>query len=153
MGYVRAAAATAILAVMVLALPVQLDRASDGSSGDDCLTLADRPLPPNSAALVPTFERCRTVAAGDAVLLADLGAAYAAAGRANDAERAYRDAIAADPDYANAHVSLAAALADRGERAEARVHAEAALRLQPNRAAIVQLLAAIDGGRRATGPP
>ena len=134
---------------MGLALPVQLDRTSDGSSGDDCLRLADRPLPSNPATLIPELERCRSVAADDALLLSDLGAAYAAAGRRDDAERAYRDAIALDPDYAPAHASLAEALAERGERVEARAHAEAALRLQPNRTAILQLLAAID---RAPAP-
>jgi len=137
---------------MALTLPVQLDRASDGSSGDDCLRLADRPLPPNPATLIPELERCRLVAADDAVLVSDLGAAYAAAGRRDDAERAYRDAIVLDPDYAHAHAALAMALAERGERAEARTHAEAALRLQPNRTAILQLLAAIDRAP-ATGRP
>ncbi len=109
-------------------------------------------MPSNPATLIPELERCRSVAADDAVLLSDLGAAYAAAGRRDDAERAYRDAIALDPDYARAHASLAAALADRGERADARTHAEAALRLQPNRAAILQLLATIDRAP-ATGRP
>jgi tetratricopeptide (TPR) repeat protein len=38
----------------------------------------------------------------------NLGNAFRAAGRLADAERAYRDAIALDPDYASAHANLAA---------------------------------------------
>jgi Tfp pilus assembly protein PilF len=48
-----------------------------------------------------------------------------------------------DPDFADVHVKLASLLAARGAITDAREHAEAALRLQPNRAAVQQLLAHI----------
>jgi Flp pilus assembly protein TadD len=84
------------------------------------------------------------VAAHDPDLAADLAAAYAAAGRDSDAERAYRDAIALDPDFGDAFVKLAELLLKRGAVEEARVYAEAARQLQPNGAAVGQLLARLD---------
>ncbi len=122
-----------------LALPVRFTGSTDGGSTDECLTLADRP--PAGANAISQFERCRALAPTDVELSADLGALYASAGRAGDAEAAYRRALAVDAEYADVHARLAALLLSRGEAAEARAHAETALRLQPNRRSILELIA------------
>jgi hypothetical protein len=44
------------------------------------------------------------------------------------------------PDYADVHARLAELLLARGAGGEARSHAEAALRLQPNRRTLIDLL-------------
>jgi protein O-GlcNAc transferase len=92
---------------------------------------------------VPQLEQCAAAAPDDAELHADLGAAYLASARVEDAERSFRRALQVDPDFADVHVKLASLLAARGAMTDAREHAEAALRLQPNRAAVQQLLAQI----------
>ena len=55
------------------------------------MTLAD--VPHTDAASLPLLERCAAAAPDDAELQADLGAAYEAASRATDAERAFRRAL------------------------------------------------------------
>jgi len=76
----------------------------------------------------------------DAELTADLGAEYEAAGRQDDAEAAYRRGVTVDPEYADLRLRLARLLIRRRAFAEARAEAEAALRVQPNRRALVDLL-------------
>jgi len=71
----------------------------------------------------------------------DLARAYEGATRITEAEATYRRVIAADPDHADAHVDLATLLLSRGAAAEARQHAEIALRIQPNRRAVIELIA------------
>ncbi|MEZ5283318.1 MAG: tetratricopeptide repeat protein [Vicinamibacterales bacterium] len=79
----------------------------------------------------------------DVEVLADVGAAYEAAGRSAEAETAYRRGLARDPEYADLHARLARLLAARGAAAEARTHVESALTLQPNRRDLLDLQAAI----------
>ena len=100
--------------------------------------MADRPS--SDAVPLASIERCAGLLPGDAELLADLGAAYDSAGRAEEAEAAYRRALERDPDYADVHTQLARLLLRRHAAAEARTHAERALHLQPNRRAVVELL-------------
>ena len=102
------------------------------------MTLAD--VPHTDVASLPLLERCAGAVPDDAELQADLGAAYEAASRTGDAERALRRALTVDPDFAEVHLRLATLLAARGATSEAREHAEAALRLQPNRTAVQQLI-------------
>jgi len=102
--------------------------------------MADRP-PEAGATAIAQLERCATAVPNDVELIADLARGYESAGRTTDAEAAYQRALAIDPEYADVHARLAALLLARGEFAQAKAHAEAALRLQPNRRSILDLLA------------
>jgi tetratricopeptide (TPR) repeat protein len=138
----RIGTAATVLAVLVIALPIRLHRAANEASGETCLRLADRP-PPEGPDAINELERCSVVVPLDVELLADLGAAYESGGRPLDAEKTYQNVLALDPDYADVHVRLAALLLGRGAADEARDHAEQALRIQPNRTRVRQLLAEI----------
>ena len=142
-----ALAAALLLGALWLTLPVRLHRAGDGSSGDECLTLADHPPAVDSTARITLLERCHSVVPNDPVLTADLGMAYEALGRHADADRAYRQALAIDRDDAETHWLLASHLFKQGSVAEARAHAEYALQLQPNRTAIIALLEKMAPGK------
>jgi tetratricopeptide (TPR) repeat protein len=142
----RIASVACVLALFVAVLPIRLNNASNEASAESCLRLADHPPAPGPDALYE-MERCRVVVPQDVELLADLAGAYEGAGRLADAETAYRDALALDPTYADVHVRLATLLLQRGATAEARVHAEQALRIQPNRTQVETLLDAITRGR------
>jgi tetratricopeptide (TPR) repeat protein len=63
-----------------------------------------------------------------------LGINLAAAGSANLAESAYRDALRIDPWHAAAHANLARLLAEKGDREQAIYHFEKTNRLQPGNA-------------------
>ncbi len=52
------------------------------------------------------LERAAELAPQQPVVLNQLGVLYRQAGRFQDAAAAYREALAADPDYADAHVNL-----------------------------------------------
>lgn len=67
-----------------------------------------------------------------ASIYSNLGAAFRAAGRAAEAEAAYREAIARQPDFGAAHGNLGNLLSGRGRFAEAETHLRRALELQPN---------------------
>jgi Flp pilus assembly protein TadD len=118
---------------------VRLAVGHEGASSEECLTMADRPAV--GASSITQLERCGTVVPNDVELIADLAAAYEAAGRAADAEAAYQRALTIDDEYADVHARLAALLLARGDAGQAKAHAEAALRLQPNRRSILDLLA------------
>jgi Flp pilus assembly protein TadD len=135
----RIAIAATVLTVLIAALPIRLTRASTGATGESCLRLADHPAADGPEAL-NELERCRAVVPEDLELLADLGAAYARVGRPLDAEKAYQDVLALDPSYAEVRVELATLLLARGATTEARDHVEQALRVQPNRNELRQLL-------------
>ena len=138
MSVYRIGTLTLVLALFAAVLPVGLDQSSNGLSEEACVRLADHAA--DGASALPELERCRTVVPHDVELLADLGAAYEQVGRHEDAEKTYRDAVAIDSGYADLHVRLATLLLRRGARSEARGHAERALRIQPNRAHVRQLL-------------
>ena len=128
-----------MLVLWWLVLPVPLRDAGDGRSTEECLTLADHPAAEGPESIA-RLEQCSTLVANDVELIADLAAAYERTGRTVDAERAYRRVLDIDPDYADVHARLAELLLARGAGAEARSHAEAALRLQPNRRALIDLV-------------
>ena len=130
------------LASLFFTLPVTLSQASDGSVGDECLTLADRPQV--GAASIGRLEACRAVAPDDAVLLADLGTAYEAAGRADDAERVYRQVLELDAGWAEIHLKLARHLLARGRLTEARDHAGAGAALLPNNPSAGEIVAQVE---------
>lgn len=52
------------------------------------------------------LERAAELTPGQPVVLNQLGVLYRRAGRFQDAAEAYRKALAADPDYADAHINL-----------------------------------------------
>ena len=120
---VRVAAAAAVLVVLALALPVQLPSAGGGSSSEECLTIADRPV--TGADAIPRLEQCATIVPDDVELLADLGAAYETAGRSGDAERIYGQIVTLDDDYADIHVRLARLLLQRRDTVAARAPSRA----------------------------
>ena len=65
----------------------------------------------------------------------------------DDAEAAYRRALERNADYADVHARLARLLLRRQAAAEARAHVESALRLQPNRQELLDLLDGSIAGR------
>jgi tetratricopeptide (TPR) repeat protein len=140
---VRVVAAWALLALFWLAPPVRLQPAGSEVSSDFCLTLADRP-PSGASSTLPILERCAALSPADSELLADLASAYEALGRFADAERTYLQALAHDSSYGDLHVALARLLHSRGALDEARSHAQAALRLQPNRRPVLRLVAELN---------
>jgi len=129
-----------VLIGLVLVLPVRLPQTSEGSSTEECLLLADRP--PSDVSAIPRFEQCATAVPEDLELLADLGSLYESAGRKPDAEAVYRRILSVDNDYADVHVRLARLLLP-ANRDAARHHLERALALQPNRRAILDMMAAL----------
>ena len=127
------------LCLWAAALPVSLSRGANAASDEDCLTLADAPAAPRPD-LPATLERCSALYPNDTELLADLGAHYEAGGRRSEAEAVYRRALAVDPGYAELRLRLGRLLLARGAAALARREAEAALEVQPNRQALLDLL-------------
>ena len=71
--------------------------------------------------------------------MADSGSAYEASGELARAEEAYLRALALDPDFADLRLRLGTLLLRRGGAAEAEAEATRALRVQPNRQALLQL--------------
>ena len=129
----------ALLALLYGTLPVTLRPASDELSGETCLTLADvAPVP--GVDRRSELERCTAVLPSDAELLADLGREYERSGELARAENRYAQALAVDPGFADVRLRLGHLLLHRGAAAEARRQAEAALAVQPNRAALLELL-------------
>lgn len=144
-------APVAALCLFATVLPVALPLPKSGPSNETCLTLADTP-PTTGPDAVLRLERCSAMSPNDVELLADLGAAYEAANAPGRAETAYRRALAIDPDDADVRLRLALLAFERGDASEARHEAEAALRLQPNRRALLDLLGAIDAVSSAAHP-
>jgi predicted TPR repeat methyltransferase len=73
--------------------------------------------------------------------LAGLAELHYQQGRHNEAEQKYREAIALDPAYADAHNNLGAILLDSGRLAEATAHFVSATRITPADARVVYNLA------------
>ncbi len=71
-------------------------------------------------------------AAAGRTSLSNLGAALRASGRVEEAEAAYREAIARAPDFPSAHGNLGNLLQGRGRLAEAEVALRRASELSPN---------------------
>ena len=141
---IRIGATLAVLVAAWLVLSVTPERSADGPSSDECLTLADVP-PTTDAPTLRLMIDCAVLLPDDVELLADLGATYEQAGDAANAEAVYARALARDPDYGDLHVRMAKLLRARGALVDARGHAEAALRLQPNRRLVLDLLADLNG--------
>jgi tetratricopeptide (TPR) repeat protein len=126
-----------ILSLFAVTLPASMARPSSGVSKEDCLVLAERQGPSAPLALI---EQCSALYPRDVELLADLGRGYETAEPAR-AEATYVQALAVDPGYADLRLRLARLLLRRGAANDAITEAQGALRLQPNRRAIVEFLA------------
>ncbi len=135
----RIGAAATVLALFIAVLPIRLHHGANEPLAEACLRLADHP-PAEQPDAINQLERCRALVPLDVELLADLGAAYERGGRLADAEKTYQNALELDPGYADVRVRLATILLRRGAAGEARDHAEQALRIQPNRTRVRQLL-------------
>jgi tetratricopeptide (TPR) repeat protein len=89
---------------------------------------------------VPALERCRSIVPNDTEVMADLASEYEGAGRLDLAEKIYQEALAIDPGYANLRLRLGRLMLRRGAADEAQRQAVAALAVQPNREALLELL-------------
>jgi Flp pilus assembly protein TadD len=92
---------------------------------------------------------CSALNPADVELLSDIAAWYEKNGHQADAEAAYRRALAIDRDAADLRTRLARLLLSRGDANGARREAEAALKVQPNRRVLVDI---VEGGNRADSP-
>jgi predicted O-linked N-acetylglucosamine transferase (SPINDLY family) len=92
---------------------------------------------------VELLERAAARRPGKAGLLANLGAVYRVAGRLDEAEARYREAIAADPTAVQAHFNLANLLAARSATAAALQEYAAVLALDPGNAGALNNMAAL----------
>jgi uncharacterized protein HemY len=115
------------------------DRIRPADDARDC----DHISPGDTAAL----GRCIDLRPGDVQLLTDLGNTYEAAGQWDRAEAAYRRALTFDPADGDLRVRLGTVLLRRGDTAGARQEAAAALAVQPNTTAPLEL------ARRAASTP
>jgi uncharacterized protein HemY len=136
----RILGAACVLAFLWAALPVRLARPATGPAEEQCLTLADRVADSARRDLIPAMEQCRARHPSDVELMADLGRLYEGADRSADAEAIYRRALLVDPGDGDLRLRLGRLLLTRGEAIAARREAEAALSVQPNRQAILDLL-------------
>lgn len=123
----------AVLCLFLAGTPISLTPPGT-ASGEECLTLAESPHPE-----LQHLEACSARHPDDSDLLEALGRAYEAADPPR-AEALFRRALALDPGHADLRVALAALLLRRGAAAEAAAEAEMALRIQPGRQVILDLL-------------
>ena len=86
----------------------------------------------NTAAAVELISRAIEQAGLRPIMASNLGAAYQSQGAHDDAVAMYRQAIAAQPDFLDAHHNLATALAARGDYEEAVRSYEHVLNSVPN---------------------
>jgi len=145
MSWPRVASLLFLLCAFAIFVPVSLPRGSSAIADADCLTLADDDHVPPQANGAAALERCSALYPDDVELLADLGAEYERTRASVAAEAVYRRALAIDPDYAELRLRLGRLLLGRGQADEARRQAERALTIQPNRRALLDLLADAKG--------
>lgn len=136
----RIAATIGVIGVLWFLLPVALPTASHESSSDTCLSMADHPPSAAGPDVLNRLEGCSALVPDDVELLADLADRHVSEGHVDTAETVYRRALAIDPDYADLRLRLAQLLLRRGAAAEAREQAALALRVQPNRRALRDII-------------
>lgn len=131
-------AAACALGALWVALPVRMPAAPAETSIAGCLTMADTPSTDLAA-----LEQCHALVPNDVELSADLGAAYETAQRPADATALYRSILTLDPLYADIRLRLAKLLRASGDEAGAAAQIEQALRVQPNRRALIDFSAGV----------
>jgi tetratricopeptide (TPR) repeat protein len=139
-----------MLGIFSRTLPATVPRPLTGAVTELCLSLPEPPPGDRTAAeYLRTLDRCSTLLSTDAELQARLGAAYESVGNLALAESAYRQALAIDTAYADVGLRLGRLMVKRGASDEAQEQARAALLIQPNRRALLDLLHQSAGsGRR-----
>ena len=93
------------------------------------------------------YEQSVELGASDPPVLAGLGRARAASGDREGAVAAFRDALAKDPEPAEALGGLGEVLAEDGRAAEAQPHLEKAVALAPGDVSLRRSLARVHAGR------
>jgi tetratricopeptide (TPR) repeat protein len=140
--------AAVMVAILWAALPAPIPQPATGPINELCLSLGDTlPANPASAEALQTLERCSTLLPEDAELNAALGVAYESVHNFARAESAYQRALAIDPSYADVRLRLGHLMLRRGATEAAGQQARAALRVQPNRQALLDLLEQSAGAR------
>lgn len=125
-------AAACALGALWVVLSVRMPAAPAETSIAGCLTMADTPSTDLAA-----LEKCHALVPNDVELSADLGAAYEAANRPAEASALYQQILTLDPLYADIRLRLAKLLRAGGDEAGARAQVNQALRVQPNRQALI----------------
>ena len=139
----RIALAVIVLVVLAAGLPVTLGSSAPQLSTEDCASSS-------VAVSIERLEQCVALFPSDPELLADLGRRYEQAHQTGRSEQLYRRALTLDPDYADLRLRLGRLLLQQGKSEEARRQATAALRIQPNRTALIDLLQQAEGGAEGT---
>jgi Flp pilus assembly protein TadD/4-amino-4-deoxy-L-arabinose transferase-like glycosyltransferase len=124
---------------------VKPENAKDADSWDALGQLAMELESPSLAAAF--FNQAILSAPNSPRPLQDMGLALAMMGRYPEAISNFQRAIALDPTNAGTQLNVAVAYAESGHLADARAHAEQALRLKPDYAKARQFLAALPRGK------
>lgn len=132
-----------VLSGFAAVLPLAAPAPPSGVSNRECLALADNEFRTRPSVPLSLLERCSNVYPADVELLADLGDRYEASDPVRS-EALYQRVLALDPGYADVRLRLGGLLLRRGAKAEARRQAQAALLVQPNRRALLDLLRAAE---------
>jgi tetratricopeptide (TPR) repeat protein len=129
-------AAIAVVFLLIAVLPASMAKPASGVSQQECLTLGDRPVA--QGATVAVLEECSALYPDDVELLEHLAAAY----QTTDSDRAiriYTRALELDPSFADLRLRLGRLLLRQGDPAGTLQQVDAALRVQPNRQALLSL--------------
>lgn len=140
----RIVVAVTVLVVLAAGLPVTLGSSATQLSTEDCVSRS-------VGVSTERLEHCVAVFPSDPELLADLAGRYEQSHQTARSEQLYRRALALDPDYADLRLRLGRLLLQQGKTEEARQQATAALQIQPNRTALIDLLQ--QAGDKAEGIP
>lgn len=129
-------AAIAVVSLLIAVLPASMAKPASGVSQQECLTLGDRPV--TQGATVALLEECSALYPDDVELLERLAVAYQTAD-SDRAIRIYTRALELDPSFADLRLRLGRLLLRQGDPAGTLQQVDAALRVQPNRQALLSL--------------
>jgi tetratricopeptide (TPR) repeat protein len=140
-GWTRAMRPFALLALYALVIRGLPERMQPAVPSDDCAIGESR-----DRGQIGRLERCLATYSDDVELMTELGASYEAAGQGDRAEAIYRRSLAIDPDDGDVHLRLGELLWRRGDVAGAGREAADALKLQPGRRRVLDLLRRTQAG-------